>query len=79
LIEKVDRHTAENVKEAILKLLKPIANKVHTITADNGKNFGSHEVIAQKLHADFFFAKPYEAWPAWHKREHQRSYSAIFS
>lgn len=62
LIAKVATKGAEGVKEAVLALLKPISEHVHTITSDNGKEFSRHEVIAEALNADFFFAHPYASW-----------------
>ena len=62
LIQKVERKTASNVTRAILKLLKPIAGRVHTLTSDNGKEFADHETIAKGLGARFFFAHPYASW-----------------
>lgn len=62
LIHKVERKTADNVTRAILRLLKPIANRVHTLTSDNGKEFAGHETIAKGLGARFFFAHPYASW-----------------
>ena len=35
---------------------------MHTLTADNGKEFAYHEEIASILQADFFFATPYHSW-----------------
>ena len=35
---------------------------VLTITADNGKEFADHVRVAEKLGADFYFAKPYHSW-----------------
>ena len=37
-------------------------NLIHTITADNGKEFAKHEEIAQKLEIKFYFCKPYHSW-----------------
>jgi IS30 family transposase len=37
-------------------------DKVHTITADNGKEFSGHEDIAHVLEAEFYFAHPYSPW-----------------
>ena len=37
-------------------------NTVHTITSDNGSEFAEHELIAEKLKADFYFAHPYSSW-----------------
>jgi IS30 family transposase len=62
LISKVATKGAEEVKEAVLTLLKPLAEHVHTITSDNGKEFTRHETIAQTLNADFYFAHPYASW-----------------
>jgi len=39
LIYKVERRTKEKTEEAINQLLSFIADKVHTITSDNGKEF----------------------------------------
>ena len=62
LIAKVIRKTAENVSDAIIKLLFPYPNKVKTLTADNGREFAQHETIAQQLKVRFFFAHPYASW-----------------
>jgi IS30 family transposase len=62
LLRKVDRRTAELVSNAMIELLRPVADLVHTITGDNGKEFAEHEGIAQELCSDFFFAYPYAAW-----------------
>lgn len=59
---KVDRRTAELVSDAVIHLLQPVADRTHTITGDNGKEFAEHERIAQELGIDFFFAHPYAAW-----------------
>ncbi len=62
LIAKVERKTAEQVTNAIVRLLKPYADKVHTLTSDNGKEFAKHKDIAETLAADFYFAHPYSSW-----------------
>ncbi len=62
LIARVVRKTAEAVAEAIIRLLKPLAQWVHTITADNGREFAQHQKIARALHAKFYFAHPYSSW-----------------
>lgn len=62
LIHKVQRKTASNVTQAILKLLQPIADRVHTLTSDNGREFAGHEAMAKSLGAKFFFAHPYASW-----------------
>ena len=43
----VPRRTADNVNQAVIHLLKQISDRVHTLTADNGKEFAGHEDIAR--------------------------------
>lgn len=62
LIKKVVRKTAEAVRDAIVELLAPVKEAVHTITSDNGTEFAGHKAIAEKLKAAFYFAHPYHAW-----------------
>jgi IS30 family transposase len=62
LIYKVERKTADLVKEAMSKLLLPLKEIVHTITSDNGKEFAMHEQIAKILETDFYFAHPYASY-----------------
>ena len=62
LCAHVPSKTAEAVTKATIKLLKPYKNFVHTITADNGKEFSWHEKIAQALDTNVYFAHPYSSW-----------------
>lgn len=62
LLAKVERKTEALVKSAMVDLLKPLADKVHTITSDNGKEFAAHQEIAKAIGADFYFAHPYASW-----------------
>ncbi|MDF2578416.1 MAG: integrase [Chlamydiales bacterium] len=59
---KVEQKTAEEVEKAILKRLEAIKDLVFTLTADNGKEFASHQSIAKALDAEFYFAKSYHSW-----------------
>ena len=61
-LAKVERNTEEAVKQAVIDLLNPLAENVHTITSDNGREFAAHEAIAEALGADFYFAHPYHSW-----------------
>ncbi len=45
--------------------LRKVKNLIHTITADNGKEFAKHEDISQKLDINFYFCKPYHSLGAW--------------
>lgn len=62
LIAKVERKTATQVCSTIIRLLRPHAQTVHTLTSDNGKEFAEHKAIAKSLEADFYFAHPYASW-----------------
>lgn len=62
LVGLVEHKTADAVTKEIVRLLTPYKHLVHTMTADNGKEFAYHEVIAKKLAADFYFARPYHSW-----------------
>lgn len=50
------------VATAAVEALAPLAHQMHTITADNGKEFAAHQVIAEKLDINFYFARPYHSW-----------------
>jgi len=62
LLQPVTQRLADLVAQAIISLLSPFTDLVHTITADNGKEFAEHVLIAESLQAIFFFAHPYSAW-----------------
>lgn len=62
LIKKVTHKRAELVRSAAVELLSPIAHWVHTITADNGKEFAEHEKISEAIKAAIYFAHPYASW-----------------
>ena len=59
---RVNSKSAADVTEATIALLKPLEDVVHTITADNGKEFAYHEQISKALSADVYFAHPYSSW-----------------
>jgi IS30 family transposase len=62
VIEKVATKQAEGVTDATIKALSPYADWVHTITADNGKEFAGHEEISKALDTRMYFAHPYSSW-----------------
>jgi len=53
---------ANIVTDATISLLINIKSFVTSITSNNGKEFANHEIIATKLKADFYFAKPFHFW-----------------
>ncbi len=58
----VSSKAAIGVRRAIVACLKPVKDRVLTITADNGKEFAHHQQIARALSASFYFARPYHSW-----------------
>ena len=62
LIAKVTNKSANNVTEAIVGMLDPIKEHLHTITFDNGKEFAHHQIMANKLAVNVYFAHPYHSW-----------------
>jgi len=61
-IKQVVDKKADTVTQALIDLLSPYKKQVLTITVDNGKEFASHQKIAQALGAAVYFAHPYHAW-----------------
>jgi IS30 family transposase len=59
---KVYSSTADEVAAAIIERLNPINEFVHTLTADNGREFARYLQISSALEASFFFATPYHSW-----------------
>lgn len=62
VLGKVESKHAEGVTAKTLQLLEPLKAWVHTITADNGKEFADHASIAAGLQASIYFAHPYHSW-----------------
>lgn len=53
---------ADRVGRAIKQCLQPLADQVHTLTLDNGKEFAEHRRITAQLQLPIYFADPYCAW-----------------
>jgi IS30 family transposase len=62
LLRKVERRTTDLVSEAVIDLLQPILERLHTIPGDNGKEFVEYERISRELNTDTFYAHPFSAW-----------------
>jgi hypothetical protein len=54
--------TKLGVTDALLTVLQPHADLVHTLTYDNGKEFAYHQTVAKGLDAQGYFAHPYHSW-----------------
>lgn len=59
---QVNSKSAADVTRATIALLRPLKDIVHTITADNGKEFAYHKEISKALSAEVYFANPYSSW-----------------
>lgn len=62
LLQKLPGTSPQRLAEAACTQLLPHKDKVFTITSDNGIEFTRHQMIAECLDADFFFADPYSSW-----------------
>ncbi len=55
---RVDRRTSSAVSAAMLAMPPPSGTPVHTVTADNGREFAGHAGVAEALKAGFFLPTP---------------------
>jgi IS30 family transposase len=62
VLAKSKDKTTTAVTKSINQRMLPIADLVHTITLDNGKEFSLHKELSDVLDADIYFAKPYHSW-----------------
>ena len=61
-IRKLSGKDAAPLALKTIEALQPIKDLIHTITADNGKEFAKHQEIAKELEISFYFCKPYHSW-----------------
>lgn len=61
-LKKVEQKTSCAVKDALIELMKPYENAIHTVTLDNGKEFAAHTEITKSIGTRVFFADPYSSW-----------------
>ena len=61
-LAKLPDKSANSVVRACGHILLPLADRIETITYDNGKEFASHAEIVAALGAKSYFAKPYHSW-----------------
>lgn len=61
-MRKVNSKESKEVSNAIVDELQDWMPYLHTITADNGKEFAAHKYVAEQLNIDHYFAKPYHSW-----------------
>ena len=61
-MKKLESKDAKQLAIEAIKLLMPWKDKIHTITADNGKEFACHKQISKELNVKVYFARPYHSW-----------------
>ena len=64
LIGKVDRYTADAVEKTIVSLMDLLPRRSYTLTVDNGKEFASHESVAEALRIKSLFCRPVQCLAA---------------
>lgn len=62
VIVRLTGKRADLLAQAAIENMLPLKDKVKTITLDNGLEFSGHEMIAEALEADIYFAHPYASW-----------------
>ena len=58
-IRKLSGKDAAPLALKTIEALQPVKDLIHTITADNGKEFAKHQEIAKELQISFYFCKPF--------------------
>jgi IS30 family transposase len=71
-LRKLESKDAEQLAIATIDCLMEWKPFLKTITSDNGKEFAAHQMMAQQLNIDFFFAKPYASWQRVSNENHNR-------
>ncbi len=62
IIVKLTGKNARALADRAIKVLKPISERIHTITYDNGLEFAEHERMAKALDTKIYFAHAYSSW-----------------
>ncbi|WP_445778833.1 IS30 family transposase [Shewanella sp.] len=62
VLSHVTRKTSDLVSQAIITSLAPLAQRVRTVTYDNGKEFADHAVVDEALKSTAYFADPFASW-----------------
>lgn len=62
VIRKASCKGASEVGSQLFDALREYPEKTFTLTADNGKEFAQHELLAELLNCSVYFAHPYHSW-----------------
>jgi IS30 family transposase len=57
-LDKVENKTKELICDTIVNRLSKIGFDIFSITSDNETEFTDHQVIAERLHTEYYFARP---------------------
>jgi IS30 family transposase len=61
LLAVVRTKSADAVSSAIVSLLTPFKEHIHSLTSDNGTEFAQHKQTAERLNIPWFFCDPYRS------------------
>lgn len=53
---------ANEIENETIRILKPLKDKIYTITSDNGLEFSNHKNISEALEYNHYFCHPYSSW-----------------
>ncbi len=53
---------AIDIENETIRIMKPLKDKIHTITSDNGLEFANHKNISKVLDYKHYFCHPYSSW-----------------
>jgi IS30 family transposase len=62
VLGKLERHTATECSWRVTEMITRHAGRVATVTADNGTEFHSYELVEEATGALFYFATPHHSW-----------------
>ena len=61
-LDKVENKTKELVCDTVVDRLSNIGFDIFSVTSDNGTEFTDHQVIAEGLETEYYFADPYSSY-----------------
>ncbi len=62
VISYIIRKTSGLISQTIITSLAPLAQRVRTVTYNNGKEFADHAVVDEALKSTAYFADPFASW-----------------
>lgn len=62
MMGKLERHTAAECSRRVTQMILSHPDRVATVTADNGTEFHSYELVEAATGALFYFATPHHSW-----------------